>query len=166
MSTSPDFGLPLVAAQQVQPEVTHNEAIVLLTIAQKGIINATTSTPPGSPTEGDAYIVASSPTGAWVGKTNCIALYYNASWKFWPGNNSSGTQITPSTRQEGMRVWDQSINGLQVFDGSAWQARYLLTAPTQTSVADATGGSTIDAEARAALNALLARCRTLGLIET
>lgn len=34
------------------------------------------------------------------------------------------------------------------------------------AVADATGGTTIDAEARAAVNALLARVRTLGLITT
>jgi hypothetical protein len=166
MSTSPDFGVPLIAAQQVQPEVTHNEAVVLLTLIQKGVINATTSTPPGTPTEGDAYIVAGSPTGAWTGKANTIAIFYNGSWKFWPGNNATGTQITPASRHEGMRVYDQSINSLQIFDGSAWQARYLLAAGTQTAVADATGGSTIDTEARAAINALLSRCRTLGLIAT
>lgn len=166
MSTSPDFGVPLVAAQQVQPEITHNEAVVMLTIVQKGVINATTATPPGSPTEGDAYIVATSPTGAWSGKAKCIAIYYNGSWKFWPGFDSNGTQITPSTRHEGMRVWDQTLNALQVFDGSSWSAKYLLAAGQQTAVADATGGSTVDTEARAAINALLARCRTLGLIAT
>lgn len=35
-----------------------------------------------------------------------------------------------------------------------------------TAVADASGGATVDTEARAALNALLARLRTLGLIAT
>ena len=35
-----------------------------------------------------------------------------------------------------------------------------------TAVADAAGGATVDAEARTALNALLARMRTLGLIAT
>lgn len=166
MSTSPDFGVPLIASQQVQPEVTHNEAVVLLTVVQKGVINATTATPPGSPTEGDAYIVATSPTGAWVGKAKCIAVYYNGGWKFWPGNDSNGTQITPSTRHEGMRVWDQNLNALQVFDGSSWGAKYLLAAGIQSAVADASGGSTVDAEARTAINSLLSRCRTLGLIST
>jgi hypothetical protein len=163
MSTSPDFGVPLLASQQVQPEITHNESVVLLTVVQKGVINATTNTPPGSPTEGDAYIVNTSPTGAWAGKSKTIAIYYNGGWKFWPGNDSNGTQITPSTRHEGMRVWDQTLNALQVFDGSSWSAKYLLAAGQQTAVADASGGSTVDTEARAAINALLARARTLGL---
>lgn len=166
MSTSPDFGVPLVAAQQVQPEVTHNEAIVLLTVMQKGVIDATTATPPGSPTEGDAYIVATSPTGAWAGKAKTIALYYNGSWRFFPGLDSNGSQIAPGARHDGMRVWDQTLNALQVFDGTNWVAKYLLAAGQQTAVADATGGSTVDAEARTAINSLLARCRTLGLIST
>lgn len=40
------------------------------------------ATPPGSPTAGDAYIVAASPTGAWVGHTGEIAIYYGTSWVF------------------------------------------------------------------------------------
>lgn len=35
-----------------------------------------------------------------------------------------------------------------------------------SAVADATGGATVDAEARTALNALLAELRTLGIIAT
>jgi len=37
---------------------------------------------------------------------------------------------------------------------------------TGSAVADATGGATVDAEARAAVNALLAELRTLGIIAT
>jgi hypothetical protein len=37
---------------------------------------------------------------------------------------------------------------------------------TGSAVADATGGSTVDAEARAAINDLLAELRTLGIIAT
>jgi hypothetical protein len=35
---------------------------------------------------------------------------------------------------------------------------------TQTTIANATGGSTVDAEARAAVNAVIARLKTFGLI--
>lgn len=35
-----------------------------------------------------------------------------------------------------------------------------------SAVADATGGTTVDAEARAAINGLLAQLRTLGIIAT
>lgn len=164
MSTSPDLGFPLLAEQQVEPEVTHNESVTIISALLKGVINATTSTPPGSPGEGDAYIVASSPTGAWSGKAKTIALYYNGGWLFIPGFDSNGSQIAIGARHEGMAVYDQNINGFQIFDGTNWQARYVLQAATQAAVADATGGSTVDTEARTALNSLLAKCRTLGLI--
>jgi hypothetical protein len=132
----------------------------------KGVINATTATPPVSPTEGDAYIVATSPTGAWNGKAKTIAIYYNGGWLHIPGLDSNGSQIAMSSRQEGMMVYNQALNALQVFDGTNWQARYFLEAAKQAAVADATGGATVDTEARAALNSLLAKCRTLGLITT
>jgi hypothetical protein len=44
---------------------------------------------------------------------------------------------------------------------------YGVTAVVQgASVADATGGATIDAEARAAINALISRVEDIGLIAT
>jgi hypothetical protein len=164
MSTSPDLGIPFIAEQQVQPEVTHNSALVVMSALLKGVISSGGNTPPGSPTEGDAYIIGTAGTGAWNGKNNKIAIYYNGAWNYIPGVDDNGAQIAMGARQEGMVVYDQAINGLQVWSGSAWVARYLLQAATQAAVADATGGSTVDAEARTALNSLLAKCRTLGII--
>jgi hypothetical protein len=166
MSTSPDLGFPFIEQQQTEPEATHNDALVVISALLKGVISSGGNTPPGSPTAGDAYIVGTAPTGVWAGKANTIAIYYNGAWKFVPGFDNSGSQITPGARQEGMVVYDQAINGLQVWTGSAWVARYLLEAAKQTAVADATGGVIVDAEARTALNDLLAKCRTLGLIAT
>ncbi len=40
------------------------------------------STPPGSPVAGDTYIVAASPTGAWVNQANKIAIWSDSSWVF------------------------------------------------------------------------------------
>jgi hypothetical protein len=39
------------------------------------IINRTTSTPPGSPANGDAYIVQATGTGLWTGHDNAIAIW-------------------------------------------------------------------------------------------
>jgi hypothetical protein len=55
--------------------------------------------------------------------------------------------------------------------GSSVQAYSALltgvdSAGAQAAIADASGGSTVDTEARAALNDLLAKLRTLGLIAT
>ena len=38
--------------------------------------------PPGSPTAGDTYIVAASPTGAWAGKAGQVTLWDGAAWVF------------------------------------------------------------------------------------
>lgn len=43
---------------------------------------AVQATPPGSPSDGDAYIVAASPTGAWVGHAEDIAIYTPRGWLF------------------------------------------------------------------------------------
>lgn len=42
------------------------------------------STPPGSPVDGDSYIVAASPTGAWVGHATHLARWSTkiAAWEF------------------------------------------------------------------------------------
>jgi len=40
------------------------------------------ATPPGSPVAGDTYIVAGSPTGAWVGHVNDVAVWSGLAWVF------------------------------------------------------------------------------------
>jgi hypothetical protein len=120
MTTSPDLGIPYVAAQQAQPEVTHNEAIAVMQALLKGVVNMTTATPPGSPTDGDAYVIAASPTGAWAGRAGAIAVYVSNAWRFIPGNTSAGSAIAMGARHEGMRVYNQADNYQWVWSGSAW----------------------------------------------
>ena len=120
MSTSPDLGVPFIAGGQAQPEVTHNEAVLLLQVLQSGVIDRAVNTPAVGPTIGDAYILGAAPTGAWAGRANCVAIWNGSAWRFIPGNNSSGTPITMGARQEGMRVWVRDENALYVWDGSAW----------------------------------------------
>jgi len=38
--------------------------------------------PPTTPTIGDTYIVAASPTGAWAGHTNEVAVWSGSAWVF------------------------------------------------------------------------------------
>ena len=121
MTTTSDMGLPLLSSQQAQPEITHNEALVMLSALTKGVITIQNA-PPGSPAEGDSYVVGTSPTGSWVGRANTIATYTVGGWRFIPDRNSSGTIITMGARHEGMRVWRQSDNALYVWDGAAWTA--------------------------------------------
>lgn len=119
MASSPDLGINLLAQGQATPDVTVNEAIILLQALLYGVKSLGDNTPPGSPTEGDSYVVGTSPTGAWAGKINKIAVYYGGSWRFVPGNDSNGSNIQISARHEGLRVWVQDENALYVFSQNA-----------------------------------------------
>lgn len=83
---------------------------LLMTLAQPAVKGVLTNTPPGSPATGDAYVVGTSPTGAWVGFNNQVTIWDGTAWQF------SGTPKT------GWRVVDSSVSSLFVYSytGSAW----------------------------------------------
>lgn len=76
---------------------------------QESILDADLTAPPGSPSEGDRYIVDSPATGAWSGHENDIAEYNEGAWEFY----------TPS---EGWRVDIIDRNLVFRFSGSQWVA--------------------------------------------
>lgn len=124
MSTSAILGLPNIASQQAQPEVTHNESLVMLESLLGGVTTIGDNAPPGSPAEGVSYVVGTSPTGAWSGWSNHVAIYTAGGWKFCPGYTSAGAKITMGAAHEGMRVWLKGAgsSGLYRWTGSAWVA--------------------------------------------
>ncbi len=84
MPNSPRLTMPYIVAGQAQKEITHNDALNDLdSLAQISVINRTTATPPTTPAEGDSYIIAASPTGAWAGNANAVASYYSG-WRIKP----------------------------------------------------------------------------------
>lgn len=107
--TTPRLGAPeLPTGQNASPE-TMNEALrwveqgaSLFIVKDKDL-----ATPPGSPTVGDCYIVAGSPTGAWTGWATRLAFRLSTSWE----------DITPI---EGTFAYVQDENLLYMFDGAAW----------------------------------------------
>lgn len=120
MTTSPDLGIPFISQAQAQPEVTHNEALLLLQAMTNGVIDRGVNTPAVGPTIGDSYIIGAAPTGAWAGRANCVTIWNGTAWDFIPGETSAGTPITMGARQEGMRIWVRDENTLYVWTGSAW----------------------------------------------
>jgi hypothetical protein len=125
MTTTADLGLPEIASQQSQPEVTHNEALLLLQALLNGAASIGDNTPPGSPSAGDIYVLGTSPTGAWAGRANCIAIYSGTAWDFIPGEDDAGTPITMGARQAGMRAWVRDVRALYIWtDTGASPADY------------------------------------------
>jgi hypothetical protein len=81
---TPRLALPYIAQGQAQKEVTHNDALVRLdALVDLYILDRDRADPPGSPTDGDAYIVAASPTGAWAGQAGNIAYLIDGAWRFY-----------------------------------------------------------------------------------
>jgi hypothetical protein len=74
------------------------------------IVNQTTNTPPGSPSDGDAYIIGPSPTGAWATHAAKIAIYESSAWVIY-------------TPYEGATVYDKALNLHYVHTGSVWQGQ-------------------------------------------
>jgi hypothetical protein len=110
MSTTPNLALPYILASQAQKHVTHNEAIRALDVlVQVAVADRDLGAPPGSPAEGDRYIVAAAATGAWSAHDGEIAAWQDAAWMFY----------APA---EGWMAWVADENVLLAFDGTAWIA--------------------------------------------
>lgn len=80
-------------------------------LVQCRVISTTLATPPASPADGDAYIVAASPTGAWVGHDAKIARWSTvvSTWEFF-------------APKSGWTVHNVADTQDYRFDGSAWVA--------------------------------------------
>lgn len=74
---------------------------------QSPVIDKDLTAPPGSPAEGDRYIVGSSATGVWSGHDNDIAEFVNSAWEFY----------TPS---DGWRIDVVDEQGRYRFNGTSW----------------------------------------------
>lgn len=110
MSNTTLLDLPLLEAAQAQKHITHNEALQVLDIlTMPAVADKDLTSPPGSPAEGDRYIVAASATGGWTGHEASIAAYQDGVWRFYAPNT-------------GWAVWVDDEAGFYIFDGTAWIA--------------------------------------------
>lgn len=80
--TTPNASLPELVASQAQPHLTINEAFRILDALTQVSCIAQQDAPPGSPVDGDRYLVGNTPSGAWVGHEQDIAMYIGSSWQF------------------------------------------------------------------------------------
>jgi hypothetical protein len=141
--------LPYILAAQAQKHVTHNEALRLLDgLVQLSVLDRDLTAPPGSPADGDRYIVASGATGAWAGWDLNVALWTDGAW----------LRLPPRT---GWRAWVEDEGLLLVYDGSVWVG----TTPGELQNMALLGiGTTADAANpfSAKLNAALWTAKTAG----
>ena len=110
-STGPNLGMLQRWAARESGWNTGMDAnlLALDALVMASVKNLTTSAPPGSPANGDGYIVKATGTGAWAGHDTHIAVYdsVGAAWKFY-------------TPKAGWVVFDQATALLYYWSGSAW----------------------------------------------
>jgi len=119
-----------------------NEALALTDSLMHCSVEGTLAAPPTAPEEGAAWIVAAAPSGAWTGRAGAIAMRQSGNWLF-------------AEPREGMRIYDRSA-GLYLRFTDSWQSP---VAPAEPS-----GGTIVDAEARVAIDTIIAALRTAGIL--
>jgi hypothetical protein len=106
--TTPVLGAAELVSAQAIPETTVNEIVRRLEQGAGAFsVISQTTTPPGSPADGDSHIVTATATGAWTGWEKSIAYY------------QTGTGWLRITPRDGMIAWDQNLNKALVY-GTVW----------------------------------------------
>lgn len=110
MALTPRIGLGYLAESQASPWLTVNGAFnVLDALVQPVALDRDTSAPPGSPQEGDVYIVGPSGSGLWSGHDDDIAAYLSGDWLY-------------TTPVEGFTCYLSDENITVFWNGAAWVA--------------------------------------------
>lgn len=114
MSDTPKLGLPEISESQSAKYLTHNDALRRLDIlVQASAIDKDLTAPPGSPADGDTYIVGAtnSTSGDWEDHDDNIAFYESGAWVF----------LTPN---EGWHFWlcDENLDYVYKSASLGWVA--------------------------------------------
>lgn len=159
------LALPLLHTAQAQKEETHNEALTLIDcMVHASVVASGVDTPPDDATPGASWIVGAAPLGAWHGHAHAVACWTSSGWRFVP----------PRT---GMTVWDEARGRVMRHVAGAWEDGVMrvqrimvdgvaVLQAQQPAIAAPDGGTTVDASARATIDAILTALRTHGLVAT
>ena len=162
--TTPRLALPFILPGQAQKELFHNEALTRIDLAlHPAVEGPPEAEPPPAPAEGECRIVAPGALGDWSGRDNMLAMWTESGWRF----------VAPSP---GTSAWNKASAVPLLWDGYQWRDGELASAGLlvnglrvvggrQPAVPSPSGGTIIDEEARAAINALTAALMSHGLIE-
>ncbi|RGP41654.1 hypothetical protein BPTFM16_01961 [Altererythrobacter insulae] len=141
-STTPNLKLPLLFQGQAQKEFFFNEAMFLLDALTFVAIEGEATTPPLDPDEGDTWLVAPNATGEWAEQDTHIAIRHGGAWVF----------VSP---RPGVSVFNKELSQA-IHYNNGWVPAASPSVPT--------GGTTIDSEARVAINQILEALRTTNVI--
>lgn len=110
---TPNAGIPYVPEDTQDPAAGLNLALnVIDALLQTAVISMALTAPPGSPADGDLYIVGASATGDWAGQDNSLARWVEDGefWQFYAAGSRAKL------------VLNLADGGLYAWNGSAWVA--------------------------------------------
>lgn len=123
--TLPITGLDEISQSQAQKYLTHNTALRMLEGLMFRALSMSTDAEPGTPSDGDVYILTASATGTdWGTRTAGDVVVYN------------GGDWTGFTPWEGLSLWVNDEDTRVTYTGSAWQAERLL--PSESGITAST----------------------------
>ena len=162
--TSARLALPFLLPGQAQKEFFHNEALARIDMALCAAVEGgPLAAPPTAPVPGQCWIVASGATGAWSGQEDALACWTTAGWRF----------VAPVP---GLMAWNKTAGLHLIWNGNAWSTgewkasklivdEKQIVGPRLAALPSPAGGAVIDAEARAAIDAIRAALKTHGLTD-
>ncbi|MEY4160733.1 MAG: hypothetical protein RLZZ136_1354 [Pseudomonadota bacterium] len=127
---------------QAQKEFSVNEGLSLTDALLHCAVEAVAATPPAAAQDGLAWLVAAGATGDWAGQDNKLACRQAGQWLF----------VTP---RDGMRISNRATGQDLRRLGGVWLA--------PLAPAEASGGATVDAQARNAIADLVQKLRQAGV---
>lgn len=163
MTASARLLLPFLVPGQAQKELFHNEALQQLDVLVQTVVEGSvTDAPPAIPTLGKIYLVGPAPSGAWQAQPNALAAWTSGGWRF----VSPFEGLRVAVRQTGQTASFRSGSWLiGIIDVASVRVNGVRVIASQTpAIASVSGGSVLDVQARAALEAILTSLRGHGLI--
>lgn len=106
MATEPKTGLTFWPPGAMQPDLLFNAMLYWLAAWAQPVVIAVDDTPPGSPDEGDTYIVGTG-SGEWTGHDDDLAYWSGTAWMFF-------------TPLQGYEVRDNGTGNRLVYD-NGWE---------------------------------------------
>mgnify|MGYP003637486485 CR=1 FL=1 len=135
--------LPLLATGQAHKELFHNEALARIDFLIHPAVQAIESDPEIIvPAPGQSWLVGPGATNDWLDRDDHIAGWTGNGWIF----------IAPLPW---MRIYVESLDNFAVFRGS-WQLASAVESPV--------AGAVVDAEARSAIDSILAALEAQGFL--
>ena len=81
-------------------------------------INSTTTVPPSTPSNGDAYLLLGSPSGVWTGHANQLAIWSTEITT--SGTNTKVPGWEYQTPNPGWFIWDNAAQNFKYFNAGVW----------------------------------------------